>query len=209
MDEEKKQDFLEQFRSAKETLNKVQEKKEEEKPSPPPAEVKRDEPKPDIKPEPMRILSDKDSYVYERMQSQPVSLDKVDVKVLEKQAPDKHRLSLPDEMLDLEKKYTFKWLFKNKRAIDDACDRKGWVLANKSYFPNLPNHLFTVTGAIERGDNILAFMPKAKAEELRKVPLDKANEIMRNTMARHKDNPNYYTPKDEESEGDDNKVIGI
>jgi len=205
MDEEKKQDFLDQFKQAKATLATVQEKKVEEvKPPPPkPAEVKREEP--------MRILSDKDSYVYERLKSQPDSIEKLDIKIAEKDVPHKHRLSLPDELEELQnKKYTFKWLFKNKRALDEACDMKGWIIVNKSYFPDLPAHLFSVTGALERGDNILAFMPKAKADELRKLPLDKASEIMRNTLDRHKNNPNFYTPKSGKTEeGEEDNIIGI
>jgi hypothetical protein len=154
---------------------------------------------------PTVLLSSADAYVYERMKSQPKSLDEVDVKVEEKIVPGQHRLSLPNEIKAFEKKYAFKWIFKRPQAISEACDLRGWVLANKTYFPELPNHLFTANGSIERGDSILAFMPQARAEILRRKPGELSRSAIKTRFDAHKDDPNYYVPKDEE----DSKVVGI
>lgn len=154
---------------------------------------------------PAVILSSADAYIYDRMKAQPRDLDEVDVKVIEKSVPGRHRLSLPDELSHHEKKYTFKWIFKRKQAIDNACDVIGWVLVNKTYFPDLPNHLFTANGSLERGDSILAFMPKARAEEIRRKPGELSRQAIKSRFESHKDDPNYYVPKDEDSE----RVVGI
>jgi len=169
----------------------------------------REEPKkkePEIERTPTILVSNTDAYIWERMKSQPKDIDALHVEVLDKpEDPKKHRLSLPDELLPYEKKYVFRWIYKSKRAIDEACDIRGWTLVNRSYFGDLPNYLYTVNGSIERGDNILAFMPKEKAEYLRKIPGQKSREVMQATFDKHKDDPNYYVPKDEES----SEVIGI
>lgn len=154
---------------------------------------------------PTVLLSSTDVYIYDRMKSQPKDLESVDLKVEEKHVPGRHRLSLPEELSLYEKKYTFKWLFKRKQAIDEACDIKGWVLVNKTYFPDLPNHLFTANGSMERGDAILAFMPREKAEAIRRKPGELSRNAIKTRFESHKDDPNYYVPKDEDSE----RVVGI
>jgi hypothetical protein len=77
---------------------------------------------------------------------------------------------------------------------------------NKWYFPDLPNHLFTANGSIERGDNILAFMSRARAEEIRKRPAELSRNAVKARFEAHKNDPNYYVPKDEET---GSKVVGI
>lgn len=151
------------------------------------------------------LVSHTDAYVHDRMKGQPKTLDEVDIKVMEPHQGNRHRLSLPRELEQYTKKYAFRWLMKTKRAIDEACDVKGWVLVNRTHFPDLPKHYYTVNGSIERGDTILAFMPQARANELRQVPGQLSNDRIKQQFDRHKDNPNFYVPKDEETE----QVIGI
>ena len=153
------------------------------------------------------LVTHTDSYIHERMKAQPRNLKSFDLKVEEKKTPGKHRLSLPDEFKAYERKYTFRWIFKRKQAIDEACDVKGWTLVNRTYFQDVPAFHFNVSGACERGDNILAFMAKKKAEELRKIPGQKSTDMINATLSRHKGNPNFYVPKGDEDE--DGTVIGI
>lgn len=154
---------------------------------------------------PTVLLSQTDAYIYERMKSQAKDLASIDVQVLEKNVPGTHRLSLPAELSQYEKKYAFKWLFKRPQAISEACDIKGWVLLNKTYFPDLPNHLFTANGSIERGDSILAFMPQARAEEIRRKPGELSRSAIKTRFEAHKESANFYVPKDNEDE----RVVGI
>ena len=146
------------------------------------------------------LLSNNDAYVHDRMKSQPKTLKDVDVKVEEKRDATKHRLSLPDEILSFEKKYTFRWLMKHKQALDYACDVRGWVLVNRTYFPDLPRHLFSVSGSIERGDSILAFIPRKKADAMRAEPGEKSRNIIKGAFEKHKNDPRFYTPSGSSSE---------
>jgi hypothetical protein len=88
---------------------------------------------------------------------------------------------------------------KHKQALDYACDVRGWTLVNRTHFPELPRHFFTVSGSFERGDAILAFMPIEKAEALRQEPGRKSTDILENFFGKHSDDPRYYKPKDAES----------
>lgn len=201
---------FEDFESEKPTKTAEAEivEKVEEKPEPEPArqeEPKAKEAEPVEEKKPMVILTETDAYIHDRMKGQPKSLTEVELKVVESNKPDRHRLSLPVELEDEKKKYTFRWIFKSKRAIDEACDQKGWTLCNRSYFPDLPNHYFTANGSIERGDNILAFIPNKRAEEIRREPARKSREMIDSTFGKHKGDPNFYKPKD----NDDDNVIMI
>lgn len=141
------------------------------------------------------LLSTADAYIHDRLQSQPKNLDEIDVKVVDNEEH-KHRLSLPDELVSYEKKYGFRWLFKHKQAIDYACDVRGWLLVNRTHFSELPSHCFSVSGSIERGDSILAFMPIEKAELIRREPGEKSRAVIKATYDKHKDDPNFYVPKE-------------
>lgn len=154
---------------------------------------------------PQVLVSSTDAYIWDRMKSQPKSLKDIDVQVVTERQPGLHRLALPKELNEYETKYTFRWIFKNKRAIDEACDVKGWIIVSRTHFSGLPNHLFTANGSIERGDNILAFMPRAKAEAMRQRPGDTSRQMLNSTIGKHKDDPNYYVPKDEEEDN----VVGL
>ena len=183
--------------------------KEEVIPAIVPAEpVKKVEQKIDNRDDSPKILvTHEDAYIHERMKHQPQSLEEVDVRVEEKFQPGVHRLSLGSEFDEYKKKYTFRWINKTKRGIDEACDLKGWVLANRTFFPDLPNHLFGVNGSVERGTNILAFMPNERAQVLRDRPGQLSREKIKSTLDKHKDDPYFYTPKGEEKE--DGVIQGI
>lgn len=158
---------------------------------------------------PSVLLSKTDAYVYERIKSQPKSREEVDLTIEHKPDPNRHRLTLPPELEPFKEKYTFRWIFKNERAISEACDIKGWVLVNRVHFPELPNHLFSVTGSIERGDMICGFMPNKKAENLRREVGLKSKELVKSRINAHEDNPDFYVPKDNTEEGKPSKVIGL
>ena len=120
------------------------------------------------------LVSENDAYIADRMNSQPKTLEEV-LKIEEKKyAPGEHRLSLPKELKPYEKDFAFRWINKTKRAVDEAIDLKGWVIVNKALFPKLSKHLFTTSGAIERGDAILGFMNLKRAEKMRQEPILKS-----------------------------------
>lgn len=143
------------------------------------------------------LVSDLDSFVIDRLRSQPQTLTDVEARVLEKPKDGSHRLSLPEELKEYEKKYAFCWIYKKKRAIDEACDIYQWVLCNKTYFPDVAekaSHLFTARGVIERGDEILAFRTIAVDQEMRKAPgLESTARIKSRTEA-HQGDATYYIP---------------
>jgi len=142
------------------------------------------------------ILNQQDSYIHDRIKGPPTTFD--DIKV-EERKDGTHRLTLPEELKPYEKKFAFKWLYKSKRAIDEACDVTGWTLVSRILFPDLPNHLYSINGGIERGDTILAFMPKEKAMEIRRKPGEISKDILDSTFTKHKGDPRYYRPEDAET----------
>lgn len=159
---------------------------------------------------PTVLLSQADAYIHERIKSQPKTREEIDVKVDEKFDPDHHRLTLPKELDRFLKKYAFHWIYKKEQAISEACDVKGWVIVNRTHFPELPNYLFSVTGSIERGDLILGFMRLERAEKMRKEPAEKSREAVKSRLDAHKGNPDFYVPSaiGEDTDGD-SKVIGL
>ena len=172
-------------------------------------EVKAEEPK-EVKKEvaPTVLVSELDAQIKERMKSQPQTLDAVKVKksMMEQGV---HLLSLPKELKPYEKDYAFYWLGKDKRKIDRGLDVRGWVIINKTLFPHLPEHLFSISGAIERGDAILCCMAKAKAEALRKGPQDKANQLLRATLDKPKNHPDMYEAKLSANEENEESPTGL
>lgn len=157
---------------------------------------------------PRVLLSNTDAYIHDRMKAQPKTLEEIRVDNLGKpKDPSKHRLSLPEELKDYGKKFAFRWLDKNKQSLDYSCDVRGWKILSRNYFPNLPKHLFTVNGSIERGSVILAFIPVELAEEIRKEPGEKSNNIIQGMFEKHSDDPRYYTPQSGTSEDREVKRI--
>jgi len=152
------------------------------------------------------IHSELDSMVMDRLKSQPDTLQAIDAEVIEKKQPDKHRLSLPDELLSYTKKYAFCWIFKRKQAIDEAIDQLHYKLTNRTYFPELPDHCFSARSVIERGDNILMFRPKRIDEEMRKAPGIESTDRIKARTSAHEGDPSYYVPASDEDGG---KVVGV
>lgn len=155
------------------------------------------------------LVSELDGYIQERMKSQPKDL--ASVEVMEKPSLGRHRLSLPDyfEQLNYDSPhhgpYVFRWIYKEKRAIDRALNVVGWVLANRTYFPDAPKELFSVSGAIEVGDAVLGFMPVKRALELREKPGRMSREALERELRKPEERPDlFYKPNlgPEESEGE-------
>lgn len=155
--------------------------------------------KSEVTPAPQVLVSHTDAYIYDRLKGQPQSLQEVEQEIVVKKKEGIHQLSLPKELDEFQERFAFYWIYKNKKAIDRACDVRGWKLVSRVYFPDLPTYLFTINGVIERGDNILGFMPKKQAEELRQAPGRLSSEIVKSQFDKHKGDPRYYAPKDEES----------
>lgn len=194
-------------------------------------------------PEPMRVMTELDSYINERIKSQPTEIS--DVEVMDKEGLT--RLSLPEyfEQFSYDctrgmtcryhkwKKtdrvlqggmrvpqfgyrhrgeYLFRWILRDRRALDYALNARGWYIVNRSKFDQAPKHLFSVSGAVEEGDMILSFMPVKKALHLREQPARKSREDVKSTSIevdnmgnKYGDDDRYYKPKlnPERAEGSD------
>ena len=137
-------------------------------------------------------LSELDSYIVQRQRGQPKTLAEVEARVqrLENLNRDRHRLTLPDyfeqKSYDHEasKPFVFRWLFKEKKAIDRALNDIGWTLVNRTYFPDAPEYLFTANGGIEVGDSILAFMPAKRALAIRLEPSRRSQQKLNSRMTK-------------------------
>ena len=101
--------------------------------------------------------------------------------------------------------YIFRWLSKNKRALDQSINIKGWLLVNQRFFNEAPKILFSINGGIENGDSILAFMPVKRALAIREEPSEISRFRVKSEETKHKSNPNFYQAKidSEQQVGDD------
>lgn len=151
------------------------------------------------------LRSEIDAFLQDRMRSQPKTLEEVETRVVEKPQAGKHQMSIPDELKEYEKKFAFCWIFKHKKAVDEACNLYHWVICNKTFFPEIAKsapHVFSANGAIELGDNILAFRSRQVDDFMRKAPgLESAQRIKDRTEA-HKNDPSFYVPQSDEFEKD-------
>ena len=137
-------------------------------------------------------LSELDSYIAQRQRGQPKTLDDVEARVqrLENLNRDRHRMTLPDyfeqKSYDHEasRPFVFRWLFKEKKAIDRALNDIGWTLVNRTYFPDAPEYLFTANGGIEIGDALLAFMPAKRALAIRLEPGRRSQQKLASRMTK-------------------------
>ena len=102
-------------------------------------------------------------------------------------------------------KYVFRWLNKNKRALDQSINIRGWYLVNRSYFPEAERILFSVNGGVENGDSILGFMTVQKAVSIREKPAKDSLNRVKSEEDKHESHPNFYKAKldSERTEGDD------
>jgi len=134
----------------------------------------------------MTMLSQDDAYISDRIKSQPKTLDEVFAVKERRFEPGEHRLSLPKEFKPYQSKFAFRWIYKRKRAIDEAVNR-GWVIVNRVLFPELAREkkfLFSTSGAVERGDAVLAIMGIHVAEGLRKRPGEKSRDMVKSQLAK-------------------------
>lgn len=153
------------------------------------------------------VHSELDVMLLDRLKSQPRTLEEIDSVVVVKPKDGKHALSLPDELEPYTKKYAFCWIFKRKKAIDEACSLYHYNLTNHTYFPELPDHIFSARGIIERGDNVLAFRSMRVEEEMRKVPGIESIQAINTRKTAHEGHPDFYVPTaDSKEEG---KVVGV
>lgn len=158
--------------------------------------------------EPVVIKTELDAYITERVKGQPRSLTEV-VAIVEPRTS-VGRMALPDELEkfsydctvgesckvhlwafdeDIRRwtysnrgQFIFRWLTKNKRALDEALDVRGWVIVNRQYFPQLPKYIVSANGIVERGSAILGFMAVEKALKLRHAPAEKSTNRVRSRI---------------------------
>lgn len=167
------------------------------------------------------LVSETDAYIHERMKSQPQTEDEIQVKFDRiNEDTSEHILSLPEYFKDKKfDKYSFRWLNKKKRSIDRALDVIGWTLVSRAHsiFLDGPKHLFTANGSIERGDAILAFIPRAQAERIRLRPAEISRERVKSIPAQELRNwkdrghEDHYKPdlKDAEQESEHSRGLVI
>ena len=162
----------------------------------------------------LQMLAEDDRYIADRMKSQPRTLDDVLMVKERRYAPGEHRLTLPKEFKVYEDKLAFRWLNKKKRSIDDAII-KGWIIVNKTIFPEVAKkskYLFSTSGAIERGDAVLACIKKEIAESIRRAPGLKSSAYLKNQLAKGtqplpKGQSGFYKPEDT-TEKEDSTGVG-
>ncbi len=157
------------------------------------------------------VKTELDAYINERLQTQPRTLEEIEVREIRPPQDGTHALTLPKEIKDAltARGLTAFWINKKKKAIDRALNDRGWTLFNRVYFPGLSKHLFTANGTVEAGDSILGFMPARNAEILRRLPGKLSQERIKSLpMERFKDSAGeekigYYKPTYEgEREGE-------
>ena len=156
---------------------------------------------------PVALLSQDDVYLHELIKNQPTTVEQIEIQNNGRSNPLLHRLSLPAELNQFESKFSFRWVNKHRRAISEAIQNHGWTVVNRRFaeFVELPDYIFSTNGAIERGDTILMFIPKKKAEDIRREASILSREAVDARLGAHKGNPNFYVPKDDE----DDRVIGL
>lgn len=185
-------------------------------------EPKQEESKPEIVPVPAResvpktpekvvnvLRSEVDAHIVDRMLSQSKSLDEVENQIVVEREGAVNRLSLPEQIEPYTKRFAFCWIYKDRkgRGIDEACTLYHWVLCNKTHFPEIAEkfpHIFSANGAIERGDNILAFRSRKIDEEMRKAPgIESAQRIKNFIGSKSGGDPAFYAPQSDEFEVDE------
>lgn len=145
---------------------------------------------------PTVIMTQVDSYLHEMISAQPSTVDEAVSHVLSySEESGLHRMSLPEffEKLSYDctrgnsctihqkgdkgkvmnpGKYVFRWVLKDKRAIDYAKNVRGWSLVSRIFqdFLDAPRTLFTAHGGVEIGDAVLCVMPVDRALKIRQQP---------------------------------------
>lgn len=159
---------------------------------------------------PVYLGSEIDAYVHERVKGQPKTLEEIKVKDVEADRRP-NILALPRELEKYGKEYSFRWINKKKRSIDNALDVIGWTLVTRNFFNDLPKHVWGPNGVIERGDAILAFMEQRRAERIRLRPAEVSRERVNNTpvqdLRKWKDRGDRYYKPDLGAAEDDNEPV--
>lgn len=168
------------------------------------------ESQPYVAPQKTVIMTELDSQIFDKVRTQT---DNIDVAINRRESGGLHRLSLPidfeqysydctrgdtctihskdkkGQVISGRGKYTFRWVYKHKRAIDEATNVSGWLFSSQSFFPSVNPILFSSSGVVEEGDNILCFMPHEKAERIRLYPRERSQELLRGRMTPSKKSP--------------------
>lgn len=97
-------------------------------------EPKAETPKSEPQAQSIVVKTELDSYIHERLKSQPTKLEDLDVRVKNDSSEYDRVLSLPKSLEKHTNKYTFRWINKQKRALDRAIDVIGWVIVNRALF---------------------------------------------------------------------------
>jgi hypothetical protein len=177
-------------------------------------QVEAPKPNPVESAEPVVLVSEMDAYIHERMKGQPKTIAEIDAKVIKNYDDPTSILEIPKELKKLEDKYSFCWISKKKRSIDEYIDVLEFSFVNRAIFPSLPKHLFTANGSIERGDLILAFLPIKQAEILRNRPGELSREKVKSTLVQDLDrwkdtgDEKFYKPDSGVSEGEEKEPRG-
>ena len=157
-----------------------------------PVELKGETPSPIGK---QTLVTGMDSYLGERIKTQPKTLAEITAIGEPEKRPGKHRLSLPKQLEPYINEFAFRWILKDKRAIDEAID-KGWVFVNMQLFQKLPSWIFSIAGAIEKGDLVLACISKKKAEERTKEVQQRSSDMVNTQLRKHEEDKDvFYKPK--------------
>ena len=154
---------------------------------------------------PTVIMTQIDSYLHEVIGAQPKEIeDAVSHIISLSEDTGLHRLSLPEYFEKLSYdctrgttcpyhtkdmkgqvtnhgKFIFRWILKDKRAIDHAKTIRGWVIVSRSLsdFREAPYTLFSANGGVEIGDTLLMVMPVERAMKLRRFPSQISSERLR------------------------------
>lgn len=152
------------------------------------------------------LMTELDSYIKERSDTQP-TVEEVRTRLPQL---DRNRLSLPKELEHYSYdhvrpdgsrgQFVFRWVWKEKRAVDGALNVRGWIFVNRTGFKDLPRFLFSTTGCIEEGDSILMYMPWKQAIAIRTEPARVSKERLNSTIRKGKRQNTVVMNTDENSE---------
>lgn len=117
---------------------------------------------------PVRVLSQDDSQVAEFVKEQPTVEQIEQMTVIHHKIP--NLLEFPDEVLAKHgKEYHFAWLPKGK-DLSTKLRTNGWVLCTRTTCPWIKPTRFGSHGGLEQAGMLLAFMPKAMADQMYSQP---------------------------------------
>lgn len=116
----------------------------------------------------VRVMSSEDTMVSDLVAEQPTLAQIAEMKVVHRRVP--NLLEFPEEVLARHgKEYHYAWLTKDKN-LSVKLRTSGWVLCNRTNSPYIKPHRFGGHGAVEQAGMLLAFMPKALADQMYLAP---------------------------------------